>query len=576
MGFFRLFNRLPKTGEHSGIFSDKTAKLILRLRSLSSPISSHEMGSCRSHSSSVKPNKIPIFVHEPMSPNENPLWVLSNHRHNPSLLLGYRIFLSPRSIHGGLIKTQALVESNDENPDSVNKGIAEDTENLCKIVSNHHTSYNIESALDHATVKVSPELVVDVLKKLSNTGVLALSFFKWAEKQEGFKYTTDSYNALIEALGKIKQFKLIWGLVSSMKSKGLLTKETFGLITRRYARARKIKEAIGTFETMEKFGMKPELSDFNRLIDILSKSRHVEKAQEVFDKMKKRRFTPDLKTYTILLEGWGQEQSVLRLKEVYREMMDEGFEPDVVNYGIVINAYCKSRKYDEAIELFHEMEAKNCKPSPHIYCTLINGLGSEKRLNEALEFFERSKASGFVPEIPTYNAVVGSYCWSMRLYDAYRVVDEMRKCGIGPNSRTYDIILHHLIKARRTKEAYSVFQRMCGEPGCEPNLSTYTIIVRMFCNEERLDMALRVWDEMKAKGVLPSMHMFSALINSLCSENKLDDACKFFQDMLDLGIRPPGQMYSNLKQALLDEGKNDIAQILGEKLDKLRKTPLVG
>ncbi|KAF8407694.1 hypothetical protein HHK36_006829 [Tetracentron sinense] len=548
MGFFRLFNRLPKTGEHSGIFSDKTAKLILRLPSLSSPISSHEMGSCRSHSSSVKPSKIPIFDHEQMSPNENPLWVLSNHRHNPSLLLGYRIFLSPRSIHGGLIKTQALVESNDENPDSVNKGIAEDTEKLCKIVSNHHTSYNIESALDHATVKVSPELVVEVLKKLSNA----------------------------EALGKIKQFKLIWGLVGSMTSKGLLTKETFGLITRRYARARKIKEAIETFETMEKFGMKPELSDFNRLIDILSKSRHVEKAQEVFDKMKKRRFTPDLKTYTILLEGWGQEQSVLRLKEVYREMMDEGFEPDIVNYGIVINAYCKSRKYDEAIELFHEMEAKNCKPSPHIYCTLINGLGSEKRLNKALEFFERSKASGFVPEIPTYNAVVGSYCWSMRLYDAYRVVDEMRKCGIGPNSRTYDIILHHLIKARRTKESYSVFQRMCREPGCEPSLSTYTIIVRMFCNEERLDMALRVWDEMKAKGVLPSMHMFSALINSLCGENKLDNACKFFQDMLDLGIRPPGQMYSNLKQALLDEGKNDIAQILGEKLDKLRNTPLVG
>ncbi|KAF8389871.1 hypothetical protein HHK36_024388 [Tetracentron sinense] len=115
----------------------------------------------------------------------------------------------------------------------------------------------------------------------------------------------------------------------------------------------------------------------------------------------------------------------------------------------------------------------------------------------------------------------------MQLYDAYRVVDEMRKCGIGPNSQTYDIILHHLIKDRRSKEAHSVFQRMCGEPGCKPSLSPYTIKVRMFYNEKRVDMALRVWDQMKDKGVLPS------------------------------------QMYNiNLKQALLDEGKNDIAQIL--------------
>ena len=88
-------------------------------------------------------------------------------------------------------------------------------------------------------------------------------------------------------------------------------------------------------------------------------------------------------------------------------------------------------------------------------------------------------------------------------------------------------------------------------------------------------MAIRVWDQMKAKGVLPGMHMFSTLINSLCRENKLDDACKYFQEMLDKGIRPPAPMFSNLKQALIDDGRKDTALILAQKIDKLRKTPLV-
>ncbi|XP_021896105.1 pentatricopeptide repeat-containing protein At1g71060, mitochondrial [Carica papaya] len=458
--------------------------------------------------------------------------------------------------------------------ESVSYKDIQDSENICKLLSQNSNS-SIDKLLDNASIEVSPTLVVEVLKRLSNAGVLALSFFRWAEKQKSFKYSTDSYNALIDSLGKIKQFKLIWSLVSDMKRNGLLTKDTFALIARRYGRARQVKEAIETFEKMNKFGLVPDTSDFNRLIDTLSKSRNVERAQEVFDKMKKRRFAPDIKSFTILLEGWGQQQNLLRLHEVYREMRDEGFEPDVVTYGILINAYCKARKYDDAIKLFHEMETKNCKPSPHIFCTLINGLGSERRLDEALEFFSRSKNSGFAPERPTYNAVVGAYCWSMRMHDAFRVVDEMKKQGIGPDSRTYDIILHHLVKARRTKEAYRVFQEMSCDGGCEPTVSTYEIIVRMFCNNERVDMAMKVWDQMKNKGVLPGMHMFSTLINSLCHENKLDDACKYFQEMLDMGIRPPAQMFSNLKQALLDQGKKDTVLTFARIIDRLRKTPLI-
>ncbi|KAB2090633.1 hypothetical protein E1A91_A03G139300v1 [Gossypium mustelinum] len=477
-----------------------------------------------------------------------------------------------RSIHEDLTPKHLSVEHYEKNP--AEPKFEQDATRICTLLSTHSGSH-AGKLLEDASIEVSPSLVVEVLKRLSNAGVIALSFFTWAEKQKGFKYNTESYNALIEALGKIKQFKLIWSLVNEMKSRKLLNKDTFALISRRHARARKVEEAIEAFERMEEFGFKLETSDFNRLLDTLCKSRHVEKANKVFDKMKKRRFVPDIKSYTILLEGWGKEHNLLRLDEVYLEMKYDGFEPDVVTYGILISAYCKAKKYDAAIELFHEMEAKNCKPTPHVYCTLINGLGSEKRLSEALEFFERFKSCGFTPEAPTYNSLVGAYCWSMRIDDAFQVIDEMRKHSAGPNSRTYDIILHHLIKARRTNEAYFRFQKMSNEPGCEPTVSTYEIIVRMFCNEDRVDLAKQVWDQMKAKGVLPGMHMYSDLITSLCHKDKLGEACKYFQEMLDAGIRPPAKMFSNLKQALLDEGKKDEALNLTRKINKLRGTPLV-
>ncbi|CAK8573940.1 unnamed protein product [Lathyrus sativus] len=445
---------------------------------------------------------------------------------NPSGSLKFIIF---SSFHTSRVNVN---KPNTTNPDA---------ETICKILSTAPDS-PVHVSLRNFPAEVSPELVVDVLNKLSNAGILALSFFRWAEKQKGFKHSTESFHALIEALGKIKQFKMIWNLVDEMNQLKLINGDTFALIARRYIRARIVNEALKTFERMKRYGLKPQISDFNKLIDVLC---------------------------------WSQQQNLLKVNEVCREMKDEGFEPDVVTYGIIINAYCKAKKYDEAIGFYHEMQLRNVSPSPHIYCTLIIGLGNGNRLDEALEFFEKSKASGFPPEAPTYNAVVGAYCWAMRTDDAYRIVGEMKELGIGPNSRTYDIILVHLIKGGRIKEAYSVFKRMSSEMGCEPSANTYAIVVRMFCNENQLDMAMVVWDEMKDKGILPGIHMFSTMIISLCRENKLDEACKYFHKMLDVGIRPTANMFSAFKSALMDAGMENTVKHFALKVDKLRNTPLI-
>ncbi|KAL2331412.1 hypothetical protein Fmac_018993 [Flemingia macrophylla] len=95
-----------------------------------------------------------------------------------------------------------------------------------------------------------PELVLQVLNKLSNVGTLALSFFRLAEKQSEFKHSTETFHTLIEALGKIRQFKIIWTLVNDMNSQKLLSFHTFALVAGRYARAGKTKEAVETFEKM--------------------------------------------------------------------------------------------------------------------------------------------------------------------------------------------------------------------------------------------------------------------------------------------------------------------------------------
>uniref|UniRef100_A0A7N0VJU3 Pentatricopeptide repeat-containing protein n=1 Tax=Kalanchoe fedtschenkoi TaxID=63787 RepID=A0A7N0VJU3_KALFE len=103
-------------------------------------------------------------------------------------------------------------------------------------------------------------------------------------------------------------------------------------------------------------------------------------------------------------------------------------------------------------------------------------------------------------------------------------------------------------------------------------VSIFEIIERMFYNKERVDMAIWVWSEMKARRVILGIHMHSILINTLFHLNKLDDVNNVSWRCWVLGLRSLDQMYSNMEQALLNADREDTTLMLSRKLEKLKKS----
>ncbi|KAH9331504.1 hypothetical protein KI387_003612 [Taxus chinensis] len=412
---------------------------------------------------------------------------------------------------------------------------------LCKIYTSSPQS-NLEINLRKCKVKLSPSLVENVLEKFGNAGMVAYRFFQWAGRQEGYVHSLEAYHTMINSLGKIRQYGLMWTLVNTMKSKGVLMKETFCIIIRRYTRVKKLDEAVYAFDIMDKFGVQPDLAAFNSLLSAMCKCKNVRKAQEIFDFMKAR-YVPDLKTYSILLEGWGKEPHLPKTRDIFREMTEKGCEPDIVAYSILMNALCKGGKIEEAVGLLDTMKMTGCTPNPHIYIILIHSHGAEKNVDDALAVFSEMKRNGCAPETPTYNALIGAFCNVRDLGAAYRVLDEMEQEGVRPNARTFNVILHYLIQQENTEEAYQV------------------------------DMALKVWKYMGQKQVCPSMHTFSLLINGLCDHGNMNEACIYFDEMIGKGMRPSMATYNRLRKGLLKAGREDILEDLSEKMKELTEEP---
>ncbi|CAK9152008.1 unnamed protein product [Ilex paraguariensis] len=453
---------------------------------------------------------------------------------------------------------------------STQKDSSDPTKRICKIIMSC-PKLGLDTALDQSGIRVSTDVVEEVLKRFENAGILAYRFFEWAGKQRHYQHSVKAYHTAIESLAKIRQYQIMWDLVNSMRGERMLNIETFCIIMRKYARAQKVEEAIYTFNVMEKYDVTPNLAAFNGLLSALCKSKNVRKAQEVFDKMTDR-FVPDSKTYSILIEGWGREPNLPKAREIFREMVEVGCSPDIVTYGIMVDVLCKVGRVDEAIAIVKEMESCGCRPTSFIYTVLIHTYGIDNRIEDAVDTFLQMERKGVTADVAVYNAMISAFCKVNKSKNAYRVINEMESKGMKPNSRTCNIVLNSLIGRGETDEAFNVFCKMVKL--CEPDADTYTMMIKMFCERDELEMALKVWKYMKRKQFVPSMHTFSALINGLCGKADAPKACVLMEEMIERGIRPPRVTFGRLRQLLIKEGREDVLEFLHEKMNLLVKDPL--
>ncbi|KAI4320579.1 hypothetical protein MLD38_034044 [Melastoma candidum] len=446
---------------------------------------------------------------------------------------------------------------------------ADHSKRICKIMMST-PSLALDTALDQGGVEVSPEVVEDVLKRFENSGTAAYRFFQWAGKQRNYEHSVRAYHRVIESLAKIRQYKIMWDVVNSMRGKGMLNVETFCIMMRKYAGAQKVDEAVYTFNVMGKYDISPNLAAFNGLLSALCKSKNVRKAQEIFDALKQQ-IPPDSKTYSILIEGWGRAPNLPKAREMYREMVSVGCYPDIVTYGIMVDIFCKAGRVDEAVGIITEMDSAGCKPTSFIYSTLVHTYGVENRIEDAVDTFLQMEGNGIKADVVGYNALISAFCKVKRWKNIWRVLNEMDRVGVKPNSRTCNIILSRLIGVGETDEAYNVFRRLIKV--CEPDADTYTVMIKMFCEKKELKKAFKVWKYMKLKQFVPSMHTYCVLINGLCEKEHLRKACILFEEMLEKGIRPSRTTFGRLRQLLIKEGREDVVKFLQEKINVLVNEP---
>jgi pentatricopeptide repeat protein len=91
----------------------------------------------------------------------------------------------------------------------------------------------------------------------------------------------------------------------------------------------------------------------------------------------------------------------------------------------------------------------------------------------------------------------------------------------------------------------------CANPPAEPDIVTYSTIVKGYCASGNLDKGLQLLQEMrKGERLAPDEVMYNSLLDGCAREHRLDEALRLLDDMRESGVAPSNYTLSILVKLL--------------------------
>lgn len=436
----------------------------------------------------------------------------------------------------------------------VNDIVENDIDKVSEILKNQFESPDsVVKALDGCDVDVSDCLVEQVLQRFCFDWIPALGFFKWAEMHKGATHSAHLYNLMVDNLGKVRKFDMMWELVGEMKEiEGYVTLATMTKIVRRTAKAHKYDDAVEAFKKMELFGVAKDITAMNMLMDSLVKQGSIEHAERVFFDFKDH-IPPNSQTYNVLVHGWCRIRQMDKAKTTIDEMKKQGFRPDAMTYTPLIESYCRERDFRKVETTLEEMKQNGLHPSVVTYTVMLTALSKAKETDKALEVYEQMKQNNCSPDATFYSAFINALSQAGRLKDSDAVFEDMSRQGVCPDVATYNTLIYIAGKNLQEEKALNLLKKM-EEDQCKPDLNTYAPLLKMCCILNRMKVLSFLLSHMFKNDVGIDFGSYALLVSRLCKNGRLDRACSLFEEMVIKGFVPMDCTYQILIKGLERKG----------------------
>merc|ERR1719465_78624 len=243
---------------------------------------------------------------------------------------------------------------------------------------------------------------------------------------------------------------------------------------------------------------------FNALLDTCCRLKDLTRLEEILQRMHDLNVPPSPVTLGILVKSYGQTGDLQKVLDVWDEMKDQRKQANAVTFGCMIDACVKCGHLEKAIEIFEEMKVMGKHRNTILYTTLIKGYGLQKDLDHALALFREMGDEQVPRNTITFNSLI----------------DVCIKCG--------DLSMAEAILREMTLPTSIV----------EPDLITFSTLLKGYCQFAELDKALQVLEAIKARGLRCDELVYNTLMDGCVKANDITAGLGLFEEMIRNSLRP--------------------------------------
>lgn len=434
---------------------------------------------------------------------------------------------------------------------------------------------------------MTPNLVAEVLKVETNPNI-ASKFFHWAGKQKGYRHTFAAYNAFAYCLNRSSQFRAADQLPELMDSQGKPpTEKQFEILIRMHIDANRGLRLYYVYEKMKKFGVKPRVFLYNKIMDGLVKTGHLDLALTVYQDFKGDALAEESITYMILIKGLCKAGRIEEMLELLGKMRDNLCKPDIFAYTAVLRLLGSEGNWDGCLQVWEEMRIDGVEADVMAYGTLVAGLCRGGRVEKAYELFKEMKEKKFLIDRAIYGALIEAFVANGNVGSACNLWKDLVDSGYRADLGIYNTLIEGLCKVERVDKAHKLFYMMVQEDvqpdfwSVNPILISYAEMRKMdnfsrllaqmqnlgflvlddlsvffsslVSKKERTMMALEVFEDLKLRGYC-STAIYNILMGSLHKNGEVKRALSLFREILSSSLIPDSSTYSIAIEFLVETG----------------------
>ncbi|XP_071716951.1 pentatricopeptide repeat-containing protein At3g04130, mitochondrial-like [Rutidosis leptorrhynchoides] len=425
-----------------------------------------------------------------------------------------------------------------------------------------------------SAIPISHNLVSQLLYRFKDDWKSALGVFKWVESYPEYTPLSESYDKMLDILGKTKQMENMMSLLDKMNQDNRVTINSIAKVMRRLCGAGKWESAVMVFDDIHKFGLEKNTDSMNLLLDTLCKENKVEQARKIFLELKSC-IPPSAHTFNIFIHGWCKVNRVDEAIWTIQEMKGNGFNPSVITYSTIIESYCRHANFSKVYETLDEMESNGCPANVVTFTTIMSYLTKNKEYDEALKIPERMKLVGCKPDTYFYNALIHTLAKAGQVEEAINVFElELASCGVQPNTSTYNSMIAMYCHHGREHEALNMLESLESSELCRPDIQSFSPLLKLCFKTGKTDVFLgSLLDDMVNKHHLSfDLGVYTLLIHGLCRANKCDWAYRLFREMVAKDVIPRYQTCSLLLNEIKQRNNYDAADHIEGYMKRLKSS----